>query len=280
VTARLFEALFRHFDSLDDILLADRESLLQIDGVSRETADRVATAGERLAEADRFAVSLRQRDIKLITRFDRDYPKLLCELNDPPPLLYVRGSLPDGNRKSVALVGAEQATAEGIQITSYLAKEFVAEGMQIISSLVGGIDAAAHLASKTAGGASFAIIESGLDKLPRGEGLPLAIDIVGKGGLISEYAPEAEATATSMGQTNRLLVGLAQAIVVTESYADSNRVLDLLRFCREIGKLVFFMIDPEHGALADEKSLSLASESGAIPIEGYDRVKDIIKSLV
>lgn len=110
--------------------------------------------------------------------------------------------------------------------------------------------------------------------------MPLAIDIVTTGGVISEYLPDQPATDATVKASNRLLVGLAQAVVVTELYTDSRHTLDLVEFCRMIGKMLFVVIDPEFGALADEPSLAKAIECGAIPIEGLSKLDDIIRSLV
>lgn len=279
-TPRMFEALLSRFKTVENILLAERDEILEIEGMTAEAARRIAATPERLDEAGRYARGLGQREILLVTRLEEIFPQLLFELHDPPSILYFRGRLPDPNQKSITLTGTRNATAEGIEMTSRLAREFTAAGVQVISSLKGGIDAAAHLACATAGGTSFAVIDCGIDHIPQKEGIPLAIDIIRAGGVISEYAPDREADDATLPQSNRLLAGLTQAVVVTEVYKESVRTLDLLKSCNEIGKLVFLMIDPQHGAFSDETALAAAMDYGAIPIEGYDRIGDIIKSLV
>jgi len=165
-------------------------------------------------------------------------------------------------------------------MTSNLAKEFAKAGVQVVSSLRGGAASAAHLATTTAGGKSFAVLASGHDSIIGKQTVPLAIDIARTGGVISEHAPDAEASSDTLSQANRILASISQAVVITEAYADSSNTLDLLDVCAEIGKLVFFMVDPDEGAHADETSLARALQNGAIAIEGYDHVNDIIVSLV
>jgi DNA processing protein len=276
----MLEALLRRFRTVESILQARGDEIMEIEGMTREVSRNVARAPERLEEAGRYVESLDQREISLVTRLDQNFPKLLRELNDPPSILYFRGCLPDPDKKTVTLSGALKASNRGIEMTSRLAREFAEAGVQVVSSLEGGIDAAAHLACAAAGGISFAIIDSGFDHLPQKEGVPVAIDVIESGGVISEYAPDTEADTTTMPQSNRLLAALTQAVVVTEVYEDSTRTLDLLKSCNEIGKLVFVMVDPQHGAFSDESALATAMNYGAIPIEGYDRVGDIVKSLV
>ncbi len=280
VTPRLMDALLRRFRTLEDILLAEKAELAEIEGINKTAIDRIDAAASHLPEAEKIERSMSEREINLMSRFDDLYPRLLFDLNDPPSMLYVRGKLPEADKRTVALVGTEKASGEGIEMTSRLAKQFSAQKIQLVSSMVGGIDSAAHLAAKAAGGASFAVLNAGLDEIAITSDMPVAIDIVQNGGVISEYPPENKFLQENIAQSNRLLVGLSQAVVVTEAYEDSGRILDLLQFCEDVGKLVFFMIDPEFGAFADELSLKQALECGAVPIKGYDGVQDIIKSLV
>ncbi len=280
VNPRLFEALLRQFRTLEQIYLAEEEDFLGIDGLNAAVARQLDHAFEKLPEAAAMVQSLTDRDITLVSRFDDAYGQLLWELNDPPPLLMIRGAFPDPHKKSAAVVGTRTASAEGMALTSQIVKELIASEVQVISSLAGGIDAAAHLAARAADGHSFAVIDCGVDQIEQREGIPVAIDIVQGGGVISEYAPEFVATKKSGAEANRLIVGLAQAVVVTEAYGDSHRTLDILKACREIGKLTFVVIDSAQGAFADETSLGLAIECGAIPLDGLDKVDDIIRSLV
>lgn len=280
VTPRLFDALMRRFLTLDAVFSAGRVAFLEIDGVSRRQAEQLAHVTERLGEAEAMVQSLAGRDIRLLTRFDEAYSHLLFELHDPPSLLYLRGNTIDVSGRTVAVVGTGSAGAQGIELTSRLVKELARQNIQIISSLLGGIDSAVHLAARSVDGKSFAVIDCGIDRLAQSEGVPLAIDIIQMGGIISEYPPDLAAGPKTMAESNRLIIGLAQAVVVTEVYASSERTLDLLQACRDIGKLTFLMVDHRYGALADPTSLAQAHEFGAIPIEGLDKVDDIVRSLV
>jgi DNA processing protein len=280
VKPRMFEALFARYGTLAAVLGTGKSSLMSIEGMTDQIAARIAGASGRLAEAEQFEATLRKREIGVCTRFDQDYHPLLFELNDPPTILYVRGRMPASDRKTVTLMGAENATAEGLQLTSSLAKAFAMAGVQVISSLSVGADAAAHLACRAANGDSYAVLENGFDHLELVDQVPLAIDIALAGGVISEYSPEADKGAESMAESNRLIVGLAQAVVITELFHDSERALDALQFCHQIGKLAFVVNDSALGVVADEVTVARAVAHGAIPFDGADHGKDIIKSLV
>ena len=280
VTPRLFEALLRRFRTLEAVFTSDRAAFLEVEGVKTQQAATLERAPKRLAEAEAMVKALARRDIQLLTRFDQDYSPLMIELHDPPPLLYFRGHTPDLNKRTVSVAGTHSAGAEGIELTSRLVKELVKRAVQIVSTLQGGIDAAAHLAAVTAGGSSFAVMDRGIDQLDTVEGVPVAIDVIERGGVISEYFPDVRPDPRTMAETNRLAAGLAQAVVVTEFYSHSERTLDLLHACRDIGKLVFIVIDPTYGTLSDEKALAQAHECGAIPMDGFERIDDIVKALV
>ena len=277
---RMIGALLQRFGEPAEIMKVSQESLLMIDGLTVEQADQISTASDYLDQATEYCQSLKHRDIVITTRLNDGYPEGLYELNDPPPLLFVRGRLPDSNGKLIAVVGADEATGEGIELTVTLAQRCAEAGVQIVSTLRRGVDAAAHLGAKAGEGASFAVLDGGLDHIDLVEQMPLAIDITRAGGVLSECPPETEPDKKSYQVSNRVLVGLAQAVVVTEVYSSSKATLDLLSSCNETGKLAFVLIDPKHGALSDESSLSEAARCGAIPIVGLDKIDDIIKSLV
>jgi DNA processing protein len=280
MTPRIFVSVLQQFGTLTGILDAELEEYLPISGISAAAAKRLARASNHLAESARLVEELGRRDIRIVTRFDEDYGRLLSELNDPPPLLYLRGRMPDASKKSVTLVGTHSATEGGIELTTRLARSFAEAGVQVISSLNVGNDAAAHLGAKAAGGVSFSVIDTGFDHIPQTEGIPLAIDITQGGGIVSEYPPEFDKRDSTLEASNRLLVGLGQAVVVTEIYKDSRRTHDIIEFCKQIGMIAFLMIDPKYGPLADSSSLEHALRCGVIPMEGLERTNDIIKVLV
>jgi DNA processing protein len=280
IEPRAVDLLLRYFGSAEAVLTADTAALMHIDSITEALTAKVKAAARKLPKAADLARLLAEREINLVTMFESAYGTLLRELNDPPPLLFVRGRMPDPDKKSVTLVGASDATSDGIEITTRVAQQFGQAGVQVISSLRGGIDGAAHLGTKAANGVSFAVLDAGVDDIADKDLMPLAIDIVESGGVITEYLPEKQPSTSTMEASNRLLVGLGQAVVITELYASSTHTLDLLSFCRMIGKLTFFIIDPALGALADETSLARAIECGAVPIEGFNHIDDIVRSLV
>lgn len=280
VNPRMFEALLAKFNTLESILLADSSALMEVEGMTPEVAQTIELAPERLAEAAVFEEALKAREIHLTHRLAESYPRLLLELNDPPPLLYFKGIEPSADTRSVTVVGARSSTPDGLQVTSSLVRELVRNDVRIVSSLTPGADSTALQACIGADGVAIGTLDSGLDMVVGELDLRLANEVARKGTILTEYAPETEPDEETLKQADRLLVGLSHAVVVTEAYEESSRVLDILGFCRDIGKLAFFMIEPDYGALADEASLAQALNCGAIPLQGFDNIDDIVKSLV
>lgn len=280
VKPRLMDVLLRRFGDPEMICRVGTAALESIEGLSPETATAIAACVENTAAAEEYLVQLSNRGIEVRSCLEPTYPSSLFELNDPPSLLYFRGQLPDRSARTVALCGTGAPGQEGIELTTRLARMMASAGVQVVSGLDGGISAAAHLGTRAAEGSSFAISSFGFDDAALAEQMPVAIDVVQAGGVIGELAPDDSAGEEPFRAANRIVAAMAQAVVVTEFYTESAHTLDLLDCCRQIGKLTFIMIDDRWGALADETSLARAVEGGAIPMVGWDKVHDIIKSLV
>lgn len=277
---RLLQTLLQRFGDLNGILEADTEALRDIEGLSEESAEAIGQASSNLAAARDYVDSLSDRDIMTPTYQDHNYPPGLAELNDPPMMLYVRGRLPVPDRKLITVAGAEEATNEGIALTTDLTKALARAGVQVLSSLRSGIDVAAHFGCRTAEGTSYALLDTGFDDDRLDHLRPVAVDVVTDGGVISEFPPEYEGGEHDYQTANRLLASLPQAVVLTEFYNVSAKSMDLLRCCHQIGKLSFILVDPDVGALSDKEALHQAVDWGAIPMVGQDKIDDIIKALV
>lgn len=280
VTPRLFAHLLQRYGSIEAIIDATRESLAEIEGLDDEATDNIISVADRIIEAEAVEAGLAARDISLVSLFDEQYPIQLEELNDPPPLLYVRGRMPERSKKSVAVVGTHEASNEGMELTSQLVKRLVSADVQIISSLIGGIDFCAHLAAGNSHASSFALLEYGFDNLHGADLVTVGIDISKRGGIISEYPPDKDSEQSHMSATNRLIVGMVDAVVATELSDNSERSLDLLDCCDQIGKLTFVLIDPRTESTQGKAALKRALANGAIPLTSIDSVDDIVKSLV
>ena len=280
VGPRTFRTLMIRFGNMENIFMAEMDELLEIDGLGEKRSSKIYDCDQTLDESEEFINEMREREIKCYTQFDEDYPHLFNELNDPPPIFFARGNLPEKNEKTVAIIGSHKATTEGVGYAVDLAGLLAKKSISIISGLARGIDASAHIGAVRAGGKSYAVLGSGFDHIYPEENRPLSIELVQKGGLISEYAPSTKSSPGLNMARNRLTVGLSNAVIIGEIFGDSSGTLDSAKCCFELGKLMFILIDGCELPDKDNKGVEKVLELGAIPITLADAVEIITKSLV
>lgn len=186
---------------------------------------------------------LEKKGLRVSTWFDETYPASLRELQAPPPVLYVQGVMPDCVR-SVAIVGARQATPYGLGHARRLAGQLAGCGVVIISGVAAGIDAAAHRGALQAeGGMTVGVLGCGHDHVfPRGHA-PLYQAIARQGALISEFPPATPPGKWTFPQRNRIIAGLAAGTIVVEAGLRSGSLITC-DFALEQGKTVFAMPGP------------------------------------
>ncbi len=193
-------------------------------------------------DPDGIGDSLRKQGIQLITPDESDYPPLLAELSDAPPLLYYRGHL-RREAEVLAIVGSRQATAYGKAAARVLARDATAKGLVIASGLARGIDTAAHQGALDSGGVTWAFLGCGLDQVYPLENRRLAEDIMIKGALLSEFTPGTPPNAANFPARNRLISGCSQGVLVVEA-AERSGALITVDFALEQGREVFAVPGP------------------------------------
>jgi DNA processing protein len=156
---------------------------------------------------------------------DSAYPAALAAIVDPPPVLWVRGQLTALERPAVAIVGSRAGSAYALAVAEQLAMELAGEGVSVVSGLARGVDSAAHRGALSAGGCTIAVLGSGADVIYPPEHGPLADDIVRQGAVISELVPGTPPRPRFFPQRNRIISGLARAVVVVEAGDKSGSLI-------------------------------------------------------
>jgi DNA processing protein len=280
VGPRTFRALIARYSTPAAILEAEFEELIQIDGLKDARSRKICDCFDMLAKAEAYIESLKEREIGCSTIFDPEYPELFMELNDPPPLIFFRGKLPDNDEKRVAIVGSHKATGDGIADAVELATRLAEKSVSVVSGLARGIDASAHIGAIKGEGKTYALLGSGFDHIYPEENRLLASEIIKNGALISEYPPEATYSDGRLIARNRLTVGLSQAVIIGEVFGDSAGTLDTARFCQELGKLMFVVIANNTNSTNNKDGIEKVLAMGAIPLTIDQAVDIIMKSLV
>jgi DNA processing protein len=211
--------------------------------------------------------------ISVLTWEDEAYPARLNEIPQPPPVLYVRGALLAEDAWAVAVVGTRRITSYGKQVTEEIASNLARSGITIVSGLAHGVDTAAHQAALQAGGRTLAVLGSGVDRIYPPENRRLAEQIIQQGALLSDYAPGTPPDSANFPPRNRIISGLARAVIIVEA-GKSSGALITAAFAAEQGREVFAV----PGGIYAPQSVgaNLLIQQGARPYLNYQDVLEIL----
>jgi DNA processing protein len=215
--------LKEYFGSLQDAWKAP-EGKLQQAGLDSRSIDALVTLRPRIsidAEMDK----LERHRVNALICEDPNYPSILKEIYDYPPVLYVRGSLPAEDEPCLSIVGTRRPTVYGRQVTEEIVADLARSGITIISGLARGIDSVAHRAALDAGGKTVAVFGSGLDIVYPGENAKLAQAIVEHGALVSEYPLGVKPKPENFPLRNRIMSGLSLGVLVVEAGERSGALI-------------------------------------------------------
>ncbi len=198
-------------------------------GAALEALPEVSRAAGRpvsppaAADIEREIEQGRRLGVRFVALGEDGYPVPLAATRDAPPILAVRGSLAVLARPMVALVGSRSASANGLRFTQMLARDLGEAGFVVVSGLARGIDTAAHRASLGSG--TVAVLAGGHGRVYPAENEPLLDAILATGAAVSEMPFTAEPRARDFPRRNRIVAGLAMAVVVVEAARRSGSLI-------------------------------------------------------
>ncbi len=268
---RRFELLLQAFGSARAVWEAPSAELVEA-GLDRRTSDALLALRPRI-DPDGEIQHLRALGAEAIARQDPRYPRLLAEIYDPPPVLYVRGELDPPEVPLLAIVGTRGATSYGKMAAERLAAGIAQAGVTVVSGLAYGIDAAAHRGALAAGGRTIAVLGSGLDRVYPSQHARLAEQIARQGAVITEFPLGTKPDARNFPQRNRVVAGIAFGTLVVEAGERSGASITAA-FAAEQGRDV--MAVPGSIYSPASQGTNRLIRDGAIPITG---VEDILLEL-
>ena len=169
---------------------------------------------------------------------EKTYPKRLLEIPDAPYALFYRGSLPKEEALSVAVIGARECSGYGEFVAAQLGRYLGEQGIQVISGMARGIDGISQTAAMEAGGTSYGVLGSGVDVCYPKSNHRLYDRLIRQGGVLSAYVPGALPASGHFPPRNRIVSGLADALVVVEARGKSGTLITV-DMALEQGKEVF-----------------------------------------
>lgn len=182
-------------------------------------------AGRKDWDFEREQESLRRKGITFISCEHPLYPKRLTAIPQKPGGLFVRGGQPEDTSPSVAIVGARACSAYGKSAALWFGRELAREGVQIVSGMAAGIDGFGHQGALEGGGKTFGILGGGVDICYPEFHRSLYMRLEREGGLLSEYPPGTRPMRHLFPLRNRLISGLADAVIIIEAKAKSGSLI-------------------------------------------------------
>ncbi|HEX2911340.1 MAG TPA: DNA-processing protein DprA [Chloroflexia bacterium] len=232
--------LFDYFGGLGEAWQASSGQLLTA-GLEPKLTGRLLQFRQSF-DPDGEMSRLEKLGIKLLVLDGPDYPERLAQIDNPPPVLYLKGELTPADSMALAVVGTRRASSYGRQATSQICAELAQQGITIVSGLAKGIDTVAHQAALDAGGRTLAVLGCGVDIIYPPENRGLAARILNpaelNGAILSEYAPGTQPDAVNFPPRNRIVSGLSLGVFIVES-GEKGGALITVNFANEQGRDIF-----------------------------------------
>ena len=265
------QALHNHFGNLALAWQAPVDAL-QAAGLSPKLAERVAQVRVSV-DLDQCMHHYAAQGISILTWDDELYPARLKEIDQPPPVLYVRGALISEDSWAIAVVGTRRVSAYGRQVTEELVSFLAANGVTVVSGLARGVDAIAHQSALKAGGRTIAVLGCGVDRIYPPEHAQLAGRMIASGAIVSDYAPGTPPDASNFPPRNRIISGLSMATVVVEA-GETSGALITAQFAVDQGREVFAV--PGNILAPQSKGTNRLIAQGARPMLSARDLLDVL----
>ena len=233
---RLFKRLIDQFGSPQSVRQASPKQLMRVQGITARLADGIRT--QPITESMKREVDrARKAGVRIVTLTDPVYPALLKQIPDPPPLLYLKGSL-ERQAGCIAVVGSRNATAYGLQTARQLSGELARQGITVVSGMARGIDTAAHQGALAVKGRTIAVLGSGLARVYPASNRKLFERLACDGAVVSEFAMSTDPEPHNFPMRNRIISGVCLGTLVVEAGRKSGSLITA-RLAAEQNREVF-----------------------------------------
>jgi DNA processing protein len=235
--ARLAGKLLRQFGGPEEIF---RASLTELEGCHLPAAVAQAVFSRAaFRDAEKELTEVRKAGCRLVNWTETEYPRLLQEIYDPPPLLYVRGDVQVLNRHAISIVGTRRPTPYGNQIAERLARDLAQRGLIIVSGLARGIDSSAHRGACAASrGGTVGVLGTGIDVIYPKENRKLFEEVEKRGAIITEFPMGTYPAPENFPVRNRIVAGMPLGVIVAQGAQYSGSLITS-RLGMEFGREVY-----------------------------------------
>ncbi len=236
-----FYKLIKNFNSLEEAWNKAHkpDEIIRVLGIGRNAWDKIRQEKEKINPEEELNI-LQKSNINTITILEKDYPVMLKNIYNPPPIIYYKGDLISSlhQKKGFAIVGSRKSTYYGRKVAREIAAELSSYGFVIVSGLARGIDTNAHLGSLDSDGETIAVLGCSVDRIYPPENNKLANQIMENGAIISEFPLNTQPEKSNFPRRNRIISGLTIGTLVVEA-AERSGALITADFALEQGRDVF-----------------------------------------
>lgn len=242
-------------------------------GLPQKVIENFATVKKQV-DLEKVMSRIETQGVKVMTWEDSDYPRRLKEINQSPPVLFIKGSINVEDDWAVAVVGTRRVTPYGRQVTAEIAGFLAQNGVSVISGLARGVDAIAHQTALRTGGRTIAVLGSGVDVIYPPEHRKLAGEISEQGALVSDYPLGTQPDGVNFPPRNRIISGLSLATVVVEA-GETSGALITAKFAVDQGRDVFAV--PGSILTPQSEGTNRLIEQGARPLLKMTEILEVLK---
>jgi len=221
-----FKKMLAYFNSLEQAWKnGDKQNFLAA-GLEEDLAQEIILRRPQI-DLNKELEKLNKENIEIITILDKNYPRLLKEIYDPPAIMYAKGTLTNEDEFAVAVVGTRKLSSYGQQVAARISRELAQAGITIVSGLALGIDTLAHLAALEQKKRTIAVLGSALNRASifPSQNKILAEKIAQNGAVLSEYPIGAAALPHHFPNRNRIVSGLTLGTLVVEAPEKSGAII-------------------------------------------------------
>lgn len=227
----------RKIKTLSEFMNANFKQFSQIPGMSKKLWNRISYYRQKVDYKTEIQKA-HKICAKIITIIDDEYPNMLKQIYDPPPVLYAMGDVSALKHKSLAIVGTRKATLYGKNIAKMFGEKLANLNFNVVSGMARGIDSCAHSGAIKAGGLTTAVLGSGINVIYPPENVNLMKNIIKNGCVISSFPIGTKPLAKNFPARNRIISGLSHGTIVIEAAQRSGSLITA-DFSLEQGREVF-----------------------------------------
>jgi DNA processing protein len=220
----LFKRLLDYFEDVEHIFTASVAELTKIEGIGNKTAESIVRTRDAF-DVDSEIGLADKLGVWIIHLKDKRYPPALRAIYDPPPVLYVKGTLTRADNLAMAIVGSRRCSHYGTEQANRFSHLLASAGFTIVSGLARGIDSAAHRGALAAQGRTIAVQGCGLSNIFPPENKKLFEQITENGAVVSELPLTYEPLAENFPGRNRIIAGLSMGVLVVEATYRSGALI-------------------------------------------------------